>query len=126
MLRFPNHKALCKWLRQTQEGQDVLKEVTAKPRRRARIPVLVVLHSDGWVEVFSLRKRVDVKIVPRLHVTDSSLALDATIYTDFLAGRNHARVHWPKCLVATGQVEHRTAEQEYGRLIDLWLLKAIR
>lgn len=125
-LRFPSRKALCNWLRQTSQGQEVLKEVTAKPRRKARIPVLVVLHSDGWVEVFSLPKRVDVKVVQRLHITDAASSLDATIYTDFLAGKRHARVHWPKCLVAVGQVEQRTPEQEYDRLIDLMLLRAIK
>ena len=125
-LRFPNSKALCAWLRQTQEGREVLAEVTAKPKRKARTPVLVVLHSDGWVEVFGIRKRINVKVVQRLHITDSSSAIDATIYTDILAGKIHSRVHWPKCLVATGQVERITAEQEYERLMDLWLLRAVR
>ena len=124
-LRFPSREALCKWLRQTQAGQEVLKEVTAKPKRSPRTPVLVVLHSDGWVEVFSVSKKVDVKMVQRLHITSPKLVLDATIYTDILAGK-HSAVHWPNRLVACGQCEKVTAEQEYDRLIDLWLLRAIR
>ncbi len=124
-LRFPSREALCSWLCQTDEGREVLKEVT-KPRRRARVPVLIVLHSDGWVEAFSLRKQADVRIVPRLHVTEPTVAVDVDLYTDLLAGRNHARIHWPNHLVATGQVERITPAQEHDRLIDMRLLRAIR
>lgn len=94
---------------------------------RPREGVFVVLHSDGWVEVFA-EKHVDVAIVNRLHATDVSpeFATDLDQYTGLSAPRCYRKLYWPNKLRATGQIVKQTFEQEGIRLQNVKTLRKIR
>ncbi len=125
-LRFPSTKALCNWLRQTADGKAVLAEVTAKPKRKPRTPMLVVLHSDGWVECFAIKGTADVKIVHRIHITDAEDAVAAEVYTGRLAGKKHEPLYWLPNRVAEGVCKRVTAEDEREWLAYRRVLRAVR
>jgi hypothetical protein len=97
--------------------------VIVKPRRER---VLVVLHSDGWVEVYA-RRNVDVRIVNRLHVTggDAMTAdiLDALVECDL--PKCYRWLYYPRRLRDVGQVRRITPEQKLVAVEDAGLVREV-
>lgn len=98
-------------------------QVIVKPRRER---VLVVLHSDGWVEVYA-RRNVDVRIVNRLHVTggDATTAdiLDALVECDL--PQCYRWLYYPRRLRDVGQVRRITPEQKLVAVEDAGLVREV-
>jgi len=97
--------------------------VIVKPRRER---VLVVLHSDGWVEVYA-RRNVDVRIVNRLHVTggDAMTAhiLDALVECEL--PKCYRWLYYPRRLRDVGQVRRITPEQKLVAVEDAGLVRDV-
>lgn len=89
-----------------------------------REPVLVVLHSDGWVEVYGERKRVSVQVVQRVHSTADGVAdlLDEAVERD---AKRHAELYYPRNLLTTGQCERVTAADRVERAHTLGMIDAL-
>lgn len=52
-LRFPSVDALRAWLRDSNDGKEIIGAIREEiESRRDRKRVLVLLHADGWVEVY--------------------------------------------------------------------------
>ena len=81
-----------------------------RPARREREKVLVVLHADGYVEVFA-RPHVDVRIAQLLdvHLDDEPLAEE---YLEVSVPACYRDLFWPCRLRAKGMVERVTAQQQ--------------
>lgn len=81
--------------------------VKAKVPSGQRVKVLVVLHDDGFVEVFG-RDDVDVKVVnlPSLPVRGEAKAEE---WLDLTLPKPYKDVHWPGMSRATGFVQKVTA-----------------
>ena len=94
-------------------------------RPAPRSKVLVVLHSDGWVEAYA-EKNVDVHIVQRLHITNPANVHLADEYTESTIPRCYRDLYWPVKLRALGQCRRITAEQCLDKHLDLQLLREIR
>ncbi len=92
-----------------------------------RQKVLVVLHADGFVEVFGER-HVDVHIVNRLHVEDED-ASQANLLDAYHEGTMpwcYRQLYWPNKLRAVGLVEKRTPEKMLDTIWQLSILKGLR
>ena len=81
-----------------------------RPARREREKVLVVLHADGYVEVFAGR-HVDVRIAQLLdvHLDDEPLAEE---YLEVSVPACYRDLYWPSRLRAMGMVERISPQQE--------------
>ncbi len=121
---FLSYEALIQWIYDTEDGQRLLSILTDKPPRR--VPVLIVTHSDGWVEVYGSREDIDALIVQRLtvnHQQDTQLADDymtLTIPERYLASWNAPGLR------AMGQCEVVTASGELQRLTELGFLRELK
>lgn len=91
----------------------------------AREPVLVVLHSDGWVEVYGDRKRVNVRVVQRVHSTADDVAdlLDELVESD---AKRHGDLYFPRNLIAQGQCERVTAADRLDTATQLAMIEGVR
>ena len=81
-----------------------------RPARREREKVLVVLHGDGYVEVFA-RPHVDVRVAQLLdvHVDDEPAAEE---YLEVSLPACYRDLFWPCRLRAKGMVERISPQQE--------------
>jgi hypothetical protein len=97
------------------------------PQQRTlpRPKVLIVLHSDGWVEAYA-EKNVDVHIVQRLHITNPVNVNLADEYIESTVPRCYRDLYWPVKLRAISQCRLVTPEQRLDAHLDLQLLREIR
>ena len=103
------------------------RQKSTRPKPPPRVPVLVELHADGWVEVYA-PKHVDVRIVQRLDVGDED-AWDAHLQDaiiDINLPKRYREIHVPNLSRAAGQVKKRTVDDELRRLARLDLLREIQ
>jgi hypothetical protein len=100
------------------------KQRTAKPRVE-RVPVVIVLHPDGAVQVYGPRDRLDVQVVNMMDVRPEGEVL-AERFAELSLPHRHRAVFLPGGLVAMGSTRDcRTPEQEQERLADLALVRAV-
>ena len=96
-----------------------------RPPRPPRVKVLVVLHSDSWVECYA-DKTVDVHIVQRLHVENDASVHLVDLYLEGLLPKCYRRLHWPVKLRAADQCRKVTPEMMLERRWNLDFLAALR
>lgn len=104
-----------------------------RPRKKSKRPprprekVLVVLHADGFVEVFG-KENIDVHIARRLHVEnergDLSTLLDE--YTTATMPRCYRGLYMPNKCREIGNIESITPEQALDTLYELSILRLLR
>ena len=105
----------------------IIATATDRPRRPRvrRVPVLVVLHPDGWVEIYG--ENLDVCVVTKLDGGDIPAAeVLAEQYLDLDIPRRFRPLYFPVNLRATGQCETRTPEGELRRLRELRFVRECR
>lgn len=89
-------------------------DATSRPKRE---PVLVILNSDGFVEVFA-NKNVDALIVNKIHASTPEGEITVEEFTDSKLPRRFKDVHWPALRRATENwrkftmVDHFDAEHK--------------
>jgi hypothetical protein len=86
---------------------------------------LVVLHADGWVEVYGERS-LSVKIVQRIAVSAAEDADTADQLIDLALPRGWRNLYWPMKLRAAQGVDRVTAQRKLDALMDLEILRAIK
>ena len=91
----------------------------------AREPVLVVLHSDGWVECYGDRKRINVRVVQRVHSIADDVAdlLDEAVERD---AAKHGELYYPRNRVAIGQCRRVTAADRLDTASQLAMIEGVR
>ena len=94
----------------------------AKPKLK-RVGVLVVLHPDGFVEVFGDHE-VRVHTVDALAVHAEEEAL-ADLYLNESLPTWARQLHWPGKLRACGQCKQISAEDELRRRHDLHMVRGL-
>lgn len=89
------------WLLRSRGGRTVLRQ-----------PVLVVLHSDGWVEVYG-SPEVDVQMVVKPHCRTAEGGVLAEQYIEQQVPYRHCRLYCPSgpTLRAVGLCRRETPEQ---------------
>ncbi len=93
------------------------------PPRVERVPVVVAVHPNGFIQVFGPREKLDVRIVNLLAVEPRDEAL-AEHYAELSLPRRHRAVFLPGGLVAMGNMNDcRTPEQEADRRHDLYIIR---
>ena len=97
---------------------------TPPPRREK---VLVVLHSDGWVEVYAER-HIDVKVVQKLHTIDESAEMATLLdeYIETTIPKCYRDLYVPVKLRAQDQCRLITADQAADTLLDLYYLRELQ
>jgi hypothetical protein len=85
--------------------------------------VLVVLHPDGYVEVFG-SEAVRPVVVNRLDSTADPNLVDR--YVEAQIPRSHKGLFFPGNVRATGFLERRTAEAEFRRLAMMETVRRIQ
>ena len=101
------------------------KPLTTSKRRRkptARVPVLVVLSADAFVEVYGVG--LQVHFAQRLAVEVPEEAM-ADAYLDATLPRRFRDLFFPRNLRAMGQCRQRTATDEAERRFRLELVRAL-
>jgi hypothetical protein len=107
---------------EAEEGRRKVRVVRVPRRER----VLVVLRSNGWVEVYA-RRTVDVRVVNRIHATgDSETAHALDRLVELQLPKCYRRLYFPVRLRGAGQVRKVTPEQALATLHDLDLLRAVQ
>jgi hypothetical protein len=99
----------------------------ARPPRPPRSKVLVVLHPDGWIEVYG-DDHVDARVVQRLDIGDETPAT-ATLLDEYIIGavpRCYRSLYFANKLRATGTVEKVTPEQQLDTIYKLSMLRGLR
>lgn len=97
--------------------------IIAPPRPREK--VLIVMYSDGWIEVYA-DKNVDAHIAQRLHITNPKNATNADEYLESTLPRCYRELYWPIKLRASGQCKKVTPEQALNTHLEMHLLREIR
>jgi hypothetical protein len=94
---------------------------------KERVKVLVVLHANGWAEVYA-DDHVDVRVVNRLFVENEDAMLANTIdaYMEGTMPRTYRNLYWPRKLRATGLCEKVTPEKALDSLYTLNLIRGLR
>lgn len=83
-----------------------------RPKRTPRAPALLVLHGDGYVELYG--DGLDVLVVHALTVEPFEEATADEILTDSLPLR-FRELHYPAKLLVAAQSERRTPAEELSR-----------
>ncbi len=96
-----------------------------RPRITKRTKVLVVLSSDGFVEVFGGRE-VDCHVAQRLAVDSIEAERMAEEFLDGTLPKRFRELFLPGMLRATGLVERITPEKALDTLWQLEILKGLR
>lgn len=118
-LKFGSIQHLTIWLQQHPIGRELLEQLLPKQKRE---PVLVVIHSDGWVELYA-EKAVDAKIVLRPCATSDPHLLDQFV-EDQLAQR-HQDLYYPNKLKAFDLCRKITPERLLDSQYELSIIRAI-
>ena len=126
-LAFSGHRHIRNWLLNHKRGREVLDECIAqrceactRPRRHR---ALVILHSDGWVEVYGRRRFLQVTVANKLHTEEETLAEE---YLDMTLPKGVRQLYAPIRLLAAGQVDRMTAREELERRWRVEWLAALR
>ena len=98
--------------------------MTQAPRPE-RVKVLVVAHSDGWLELFA-ESHVDAKIVQQIHGETAAGEIMAEEILDGRLPRPYRDLHVPGKCRACELLRPITADQELNRLAALRVLAAVR
>lgn len=129
-LSFFSLSHLKTWLGGHPKGMEVLNEAMATRcdlcTRVLRQPMLVLLASDGWVEVYGDWEDVTVVVANKLETTAPETERLAEDYLDMTLPRKGRAVYSPGNLLAVGQVERRTAADESERRHRVAWLAALR
>ncbi|HLA86229.1 MAG TPA: hypothetical protein VJL29_15685 [Thermoguttaceae bacterium] len=96
-------------------------------RRPEAVPVVVELHSDGFVQVFGPR-HVRPVIVDRFDDSgppeiQADMATLADLYHELELPRLHRLFYWPVHVLAVGMVRRRTPEGERRRQESLSMIR---
>ena len=86
---------------------------------------LVLLHGDGYVEVYGDRKALDVHVSLMLDGSDET-AIAREEYMELTLPRRFQELFWPNKLIRFANLQRRTAEQELDRLVTLDILRTLR
>lgn len=97
-LTFFSNSHLAKWLREHPLGRQILGDAIAE-RTAGRDPVLVILHGDGWVEVYGYRD-LSVTMIQRPTTTVAANALLVDEWIGAQLRPSHRALYWPNRLVA--------------------------
>lgn len=89
-----------------------------------RLPVLVVTHSDGYIEVFG-DDRVDAKVMQMPHADGPDEELAAEDWVTQSLPPRHRDIYFPGLIRAMGNVERVTLSELAGRRAMIGLLRAI-
>lgn len=96
---------------------------------RPRVPIVIRLSSDGFVEVFCKRRReVSVKIIQRLHLLNGTAA-DATSLDEYDKVRLpkwHRDLLEARYIITTDQCKTLTPDEEAARLQDREFLSLLK
>ena len=93
--------------------------------RQPRQPVLVVLHSDGFVQVYGDKSTVDAHIVIMPLQTTNEGQIWAEKYVDMYLPKRHSDVFWPSNLIGTHQVRTVTSSDLADREHNLRLCNVL-
>ena len=96
-----------------------------RPRPKQREKVLVVMHSDSWVEVFA-EDHIDVRIAQRLHAGNDASVNQVDEYLELSLPQCYRRLYLPVNLRAFDQCRKQTPEGEIERRQMLDTLKVLR
>jgi hypothetical protein len=96
-----------------------------RPKLWQRARVLVVLNSDGFVEIYAQRGLV-VHIAQRLHVDGNETEATADEYLDATLPKAFKELFYPVKLQAVGQCRRLTVEDEVNRRTTLAVLRELR
>ena len=96
---------------------------------RPRVPIVIRLSSDGFVEVFCKRRReVSVKIIQRLHLLNGTAA-DATSLDEYDKVRLpkwHRDLLEARYIITTDQCKTLTPDEEAAKLQDMEFLSMLK
>ena len=98
----------------------VARSVAKRPKLRQRTRVLIVLNSDGFVEVYG--EGLSVHIAQRLTV-DGNAAEATDEYLDSTLPKAFRDLFYPVKRLAVGQCRRITAAEELDRLVDMAVLR---
>ena len=98
---------------------------TAAPIRPPRVKMLLILHSDAFVEVYS-EPHVNVRVVQRVHATLPTAEALSDEVIECQLPQCYRRLFLPRNLRAAGQCRRVTAEQALDTIVELDLLAALR
>jgi len=128
--RFINRRELRAWLRRHPEGRRILIDLVAE-ETWSREKVLVLLRSDGWVDVYgSVNTDVCVAVVPHAETSEGAIGVERLL-EDQLLPRPYRGMIAPHAmpgklgLRASGQCERMTIGELLGRLEDVLLVRGI-
>jgi hypothetical protein len=96
-----------------------------RPKLRQRARVLVILNSDGYVEIFA-EPGVLIHVAQRLHVEGNTTEILADEYLDATLPKPYRDLHYPVKLQATGLCRRVTAADEITRRTNLAVLRELR
>lgn len=96
--------------------------ISAIPQRQ---PVLVLVHSDHFVEVFGPRN-IDVKVLDFPKVNTDSAVILAAQYIDLTIPMNYREIYWPDCRRAMHMPRVVTPSSIVATQRDIDLLRAIQ
>lgn len=99
------------------------KAKSSKSRQRAR--VLVVLNSDGFVEVYG-EPGLLAHVAQRLHVDGNASEVSAEEYLDLTLPKAFKELFYPVKLQAVGQCRRVTVADEVSRRVDAAILRELR
>ena len=86
-------------------------------QRVQRTPVLMVLHSDSWIEIYG--EHLDVHVATKLCCTTPETEILAEEYLYQTMPRRFLELYFSNKLCMCGQCEKRTAEAELQRRHNL-------
>jgi len=133
-LHFLSAKHLATWLREHPDGQKTIADVLASaiedkcracPWAERQRPVLVVLYSDGWVEVYA-GADVSVRVETKLWSPNAVAGLCAENYLESTLPKRFTDVYWPRNCRAVGQCRQVFAEDVMEAAWVRAILKGLR
>lgn len=83
------------------------KPTTPRPPKQ---PVLVILHSDGYVQVYGDRKLVDCHVAIMPQMTSDKGQMLAEQILELELPLRYKQIYWPGNLIGTHQVRTRTLD----------------
>ncbi len=96
-----------------------------RPKLRQRPRVLIVLNSDGFIEVYG-EPGLSVHIAQRLHVEGNATEATADEYLDRSLPKAFRELFYPVKRQAVGQCRRITVADEMDRRVDLAVLRELR
>ncbi len=103
----------------------VARIVAKRPKLRQRARVLIVLNSDGFVEVYG-EPGLWIHVAQRLQADGNQAEVMADEYLDATLPKAFKELFYPVKLQAVGQCRRIRAEDEVNRRINLAVLRELR